>query len=99
VKKESGKKKAKRVAFEGIPAFCDGAPARISGSLRGTDTLRRKKFRLESSDALQTLSFRGAVKNRGRKAVGTLSFSGAFEVEGATLSCATGPRGWSASRV
>jgi hypothetical protein len=99
VKKESGKKKVKRVAFAGIPAFCNGAVTQIGGTVPGTDKFGRKKFKLESSDALQTLRFSGAVKNRGRKAAGTLSFSGSFEVDGEAVSCATGPIGWSASRT
>ncbi|MGH2990584.1 MAG: hypothetical protein ACRDMA_12115 [Solirubrobacterales bacterium] len=99
VKKESGKKKVRNAAFQGVPAFCEGSPAQIGGSVPGTVKVKKKRFKLESSDVDRTLSFRGAVKNRGRKAAGTLSFSGSFDVEGQAVSCATGPRGWTATRV
>ena len=97
IKKGGGKRNVKNLVFDGIPAACSGGRIEtIGGSLSDSARVRKRKFKLEGSGPLQSLTLKGKVTRRGKRLSGTLSFSGTFEVDGQPLTCNTGPRSWSA---
>jgi hypothetical protein len=102
-KKRGGKKKVKNMVVENVFAGCGAAGARqISTPVPDKGTLKKggKGFKLRTSGSLESLNVGGKVTRRGKQAYGTLHLIGSFLVDGATMTCNTGPaRGWTARLV
>jgi hypothetical protein len=101
-KKRRGKKKVRNASFENVFAGCGAAgPRQFSTPVPDKGTLRKggKGFKLQAAGATQSFDVRGKVTARGKQAYGTLHLTGSFLVDGQTMACDTGPRGWTAKLV
>ena len=103
VKKGKRRTSVRTFKFREVPIVCDAESGTTRGRLTFEMRVKRKRFgALAEDDQGSQLRVKGALKQRGKRVVGTLRIFGAVPLDPDAhrgANCATGKLRWNAQRV